>query len=130
MSTTTTRRRANVARLKLGEETWGDRLHRAYRQARASRGGKADDGAYRFSYRAVAEKLAEVGFDVSDQTVLRLELHEDVPTRMRDRQLAYFVLIAYGYDPADFGLTPDNVVLTGYDLRKVTRHLAPDRRGA
>lgn len=81
--------RSAVAKLSLGDETWGDRVHRAYRAARTQRGGKAASGEYRFSYRYVADRMAEVGLDVSDQTLLRLENFEEVPTRMRDRQIAY-----------------------------------------
>lgn len=111
----------------LTEETWGDQMHRAYRQARAkfAQGRDPQTGQAAFSYAVVARKLQSVGIPMTDQALFRLEQLTEPPTRMRQRQVAYFALIAYGYDPADFGLTPDNVVLTGFDIPKITRAIAP-----
>lgn len=114
---------------RLDTETWGERLHRAYRTARAEAGSRNPaTGEAAFSYRMVADKLRSVGIDVSDQALLRLEEQVDVPRSMRQRQVAYFTLIAYGFDPAEFGLTPDNVILSAFDLPKIKRALAPTFR--
>lgn len=112
--------------LTLPDETWGDQIHRAYRHAR-SRFGRRDPvtGRASFSYEAVAERMRQAGLDLTDQVLMRLEDHEELPSRMKQRQIAYFALIAYGYDPADFGLTPDNVALAAFDLPKIKKALAP-----
>lgn len=56
---------------------------------------------------------------------MRLEDFDEIPARMRTRQVAYFALVAYGYEPADFGLTPDTVALGAFDINKVKRAVAP-----
>jgi hypothetical protein len=113
--------------LTLTPETWGDQMHRAYRQARARFGGGRDKetGKAAFSYDVVARKLRSVGISMTDQVLLALERLDDPPKRMRQRQVAYFALIAYGYDPADFGLTPANVELSGYDIPRIKKAIAP-----
>lgn len=113
--------------LQLQDETWGDQLHRAYRQARSRFNQRRDPvtGKASFSYDVVAHKLRSVGISMTDQALFRLEELDEASTRMRQRQVAYFALIAYGYDPADFGLTPDNVALAGYDIPRITKAIAP-----
>lgn len=113
--------------LKLSSETWGDTIHRAYRTARSQYGRRRDPetGEAKFSYRTVAAKLQAAGIDASDQSLMRLEELDEMPTRMRQRQLAYWVLVAYGYDPEDFGLTADIVSLDAFNVPKIKRVLAP-----
>ena len=50
--------------LKLIEESWGDRLHRAYRMARETHG---------LTYRSVAGKVSQL-MPISDSTITRWEL--------------------------------------------------------
>lgn len=116
--------------LTLTDETWGDRVHRAYRYARdeLNLGRDPKTGQATFSYLAIAEKLRAAGIDTSDQALMRLEREPAIPTRMRQRQVAYFALMAYGFDPAEFGLTSDNVNLVGFDLPKIKRALTPTFR--
>lgn len=111
--------------LKLDAETWGDQLHRAYRQARDMYPRDPVTGEAVLSYRVVAEKMRAAGIDVGDQTLMRLEDLTELPTRMKSRQIAYFALLAYGYDPEDFGLNPQTVVLTPFDLGRIKRALLP-----
>lgn len=79
----------------LPPETWGDRLHRAYRLARARNGAG-------FTYRAVAERISEHE-PTTDVAILRLEGRPKAPEHPRGRRLALYCVCLYGIDPADFG---------------------------
>lgn len=79
----------------LPPETWGDRMHRAYRLARKRLGP-------RFTYRAIARRISEIE-PTSDVAILRLEARDRVPGNPRARRLAVFCLALYNFDPADFG---------------------------
>lgn len=116
--------------LTLGDETWGDRVHRAYRVARQRSNGQRDPltGRATFSYLTVAEKLTATGFPVSDTALLRLEEHRTIPTRATTRRIAYFAILGYGFDPADFGLTADTVDLSGFDVPRIRRMLTAGGR--
>lgn len=111
---------ATMKPLVLGDETWGERLRRAYRRAR-DRWGEG------FNYRTAAEQISRV-YPVSMTALMRLEQHENMPSQGRVRLVGYLALTAYGFDPVDFGLTPENTPLGGYDLRKVRQLLAPSNR--
>jgi hypothetical protein len=76
----------------LPPETWGKRLARARTNAQ-------------LNLRDVEERLAPY---ISRATLNRLEALDIVPARRQDRGRAFLVLILYGYDPADFGLGPDD----------------------
>lgn len=107
--------------LTLGEETWGERVRRAYRQARDTWGGG-------FNYRSVAEQISQV-YPVSMTALQRLEQNVDLPRQPRVRIVAYYTLLAYGFDPTDFGLTPENTPISNIDLRKTKQLLSPKNRG-
>lgn len=106
---------------RIDEVTWGERLHLAYRRCRAEHG---------INYLEHAERISE-WVPVSDQTLMRLELSEDIPRLPRQRQLLYFVLLSYGYEPETFGLTVDNCALQNWDIAKARKALDPgkNRRG-
>jgi len=76
----------------LPPETWGRRLARARTNAQ-------------LNLRDVEERLAPY---ISRATLNRLEALDTVPQRAQDRGRAFLVVILYGYDPAEFGLTPDD----------------------
>lgn len=103
---------------KLDEETWGERLHRAYRQCRARTG---------LVYMQHAEAISAF-VPISDQTLMRSELLEEVPARPNKRQVMFLTLLAYGFEPEEFGLTEETCSLTGFDMKRVRRELDPDRR--
>lgn len=107
--------------LTLGVETWGERVRRAYRRARDTWG----DG---FNYRSVAEQISLV-YPVSMTALQRLEQNEELPKQPRVRIVAFYALLAYGFDPADFGLTDENTPVANIDLRKTRQLLAPRNRG-
>lgn len=79
----------------LGAETWGEKVSRA----RSRSGLQARDAADRVS-RAVP---------VSHMTLLRLESLPELPSSPKKRLLAYCALVAYGFDPEDFGLSADEL---------------------
>lgn len=85
----------------LGAETWGQRLARARDEAG-------------FNLREAAYLVSHV-WPVAHTTLRSLEkLNEVPPPRSRSRRaLAVLALLAYGIDPADFGLSlsdlPDGV---------------------
>ena len=100
---------------KIDEVTWGERLHLAYRRCRQEHG---------ITYDQHAKRISE-WVPVSDQTLMRLELSEDLPKLPRQRQLLYFVLLSYGHDPESFGLTVENSALGNFDVAKARRNLTP-----
>lgn len=100
---------------KLYEPTFGEELHRIYRAGKAQ---------HRFNYLDRAAAISRV-MPVSDQTLIRYELLKEPPPRPRQRLLVYLAIISYGFDPAEFGLTPDNVPVGALDLRRVEELIAP-----
>lgn len=109
---------ANLRRLE--QETFGERLHRAYRRGRELHG---------FTYEERAEALRQV-IDISDQSLIRYETLEEVPARPGQRQKLYLILIAYGFDPEDFGLTEDLAGIPEvWDMKKIRRILDPAYKG-
>lgn len=75
----------------LGEEWWGDRLRRARRDV-------GDPGL-----REVADVVSTVQI-VSHSTLARLEGEQFIPTDRKRRNTATLMVLAYGHEPADFGL--------------------------
>lgn len=102
----------------LGEETWGERLHRAYRRCRALHG---------ITYLAHSEAISEF-IPVSDQTIMRFEERDEMPANPRQRQLAYLIVTAYGFCPEEFGLTAETCNFGLWDLPKLKKALDPSRR--
>lgn len=101
----------------LVDETWGERLSRAYRRFRVAHG---------LVYEDVARRLTELGFTVSQPGVAELGDHPDIPAREATRQRAYWVLLAYGYEPADWGLVDGETVnLAAFDVEKFRWELHP-----
>jgi hypothetical protein len=74
----------------LGPEPWGKRFARARGSA---------------TIRVVEDVLDS---EFSRATITRLESLTEAPTKQRDRRRAYMLVVLYGYDPADFGLTDDD----------------------
>lgn len=85
----------------LGPEPWGNRFARA----------REDSG---HTIRTAAMALGQF----SHATVTRLEALDEEPTKLRDRQRAFMLLVLYGYDPEEFGLGPEDVPPV-IDLKKV-----------
>lgn len=85
----------SALRVSLDAETWGDRL----RRARERSGLK------------LREVAALVGpyEPTSHQRLLNLELLDGPPIDASRRILALLVAVAYGYDPAVFGLSWDDL---------------------
>ncbi len=102
--------------LTINDETWGERFHRAYRRGRAR---------HHFTYLGVAEAISATGNPVSDQTLLRLEQADEAPRSVSQRKAAYLALVAYGFEPEEFGLTVENSGLHMADLSALRRALAP-----
>ena len=82
-------------------ETWGDKFHRAYRLARR-RYGKG------FTYREAARRVSVV-LQTNDAAILRLESFDTMPTTPRQRALAVYCLVVYGFEPGVLGFTEHNV---------------------
>lgn len=105
------------ARLKLEPETFGQKLKRAYLTQRSLYGWTLED---------IEERITSSGvMKISDTQMQRLERHTDLPPTAQTRLQAYVVIIAYGYDPADFGLTEENVPLGAIDLKKLYNLVSP-----
>lgn len=81
----------SALRVSLDAETWGDRLRRA-----RERSG--------LKLREVAALVAPYE-PTSHQRLLNLELLDGPPADASRRILALLVAVAYGYDPAVFGLS-------------------------
>jgi transcriptional regulator with XRE-family HTH domain len=90
-----------VLAAELGEETFGERLHRA----RVRRGVRL---------RTLADQVS-VCWPVSHALLYRLELEPEPPADRRRRIIAALAVIALGYEPAVFGLSRDDVP-PGMDL--------------
>lgn len=90
-----------VLAAELGEETFGERLHRA----RVRKGVRL---------RTLADRVS-VCWPVSHALLYRLELEPAPPVDRRRRIIAALAVIALGYEPAVFGLSRDDVP-PGMDL--------------
>lgn len=97
---------------ELGEETFGERLHRA----RVRRG---------VHLRTLAERVS-LCWPVSYGLIHRLESDVEPPADRRRRIIAVLTVLALGYEPAAFGLSRDELP-PGIDVSALA---APDlRRG-
>lgn len=93
----------------LGPETFGDR----FRRARETSGR---------SLREAEEAVAQF-LPTSRNSLNRLEQLDTAPADRRRRALAYLVLVAYGFDPLDFGLA-DTDLPAGLSLDSVVERIA------
>lgn len=100
----------------LGPETWGQRLRRAYLLFRDEHG---------LTYRDVAERCQEVGLPISHAGVAALAEWDELPPHPSTRRNAMWVVLAYGFDPAEWDLDGDTVDLFAYDLDKLRAALHP-----
>jgi hypothetical protein len=95
---------ANVQQRRLGPEPWGDRVSRARQLAG-------------FNVREVEEILFP---HISKSALIRLEALQEVPTSRKDRARAALVLILYGFDFDEFGVTEADIP-PAIDLRALER---------
>ena len=100
------------------EPRWGDEFRNAYIQA------KRHFEAGVISYAAVAERVSQL-IPTSDTTILRLSYNVAVPASAGTRQIAYLALMAMGFDPIQFGLTPQDRGLKGITDIQLRRMLDP-----
>ena len=101
-----------TALMKLGQETWGQRLRRAREHAGLS--------IYD------AEKIVSRVYPASYRTIARLEKLAAAPDDKR-AVLAYVAVVAYGFDPADFGLA-DTPAAAVFDLERLVATLSSQSR--
>lgn len=101
----------------LGPETFGERLHRAYRRAKEE---------YGITYQEIADQITKLGYPVSQQSVFRVEELETVPRTARKQMLVYLFVLAIGFDPAGFsGLKRPMAGMMDWD--KAAEELHPSR---
>jgi hypothetical protein len=84
-----------IALSDLGEPTWGERLLLARRRA----GVNLAEAAHRVSQ----------AVPVSYGTINRLEAMTSPPLNRKQRMYAILLLLAYSFDPADFGLSVEEL---------------------
>lgn len=107
------------ATLSRHDETWGDGFRAAFTQAKRF----FDSGIV--TYRAVAERVSQI-VPVTDSTVLRIGYVENIrESPAGTRQLAYLSLMALGYDPTEFDLTPQDRALRGMTDTELRKMLDP-----
>lgn len=82
-----------LALARLPEETWGERLRRARK---------------RRSLESTAE-LVSLAAPTSHTSLARLESLDKAPENRKARARAVLALLVYGFDPADFGLSLDEL---------------------
>lgn len=110
-------RRKRKTLLHLEPENFGHRIRRAYNTQRNVLG---------YTYSDIQDRITNSKvMKISDTQLQRLERHEGVPPTSQTRLQAYVALVAYGYDPADFGLDEKNVNLGVIDLDKLYEKVAP-----
>lgn len=105
--------------LHLVEENWGERLHRASRMSRQM---------YGQTYRDVAASISRL-HKITDSTLIRLESYKELPSQQRVRVIAFYTLLAYGFEPAEFGLTEENVGLAPELVELARKLLSPRASG-
>lgn len=92
------------------DETWGERLHRAYRRAKY-------DGQIS-NYRDVLARVGQIQ-PAAIGTIMQLERSSEAPRRQPSRVLAWLLLTTYGYDPRAWDITTENTpMLRVFDLEK------------
>lgn len=108
------------ALLRLDEETWGERYLRAYFASRSLHGPEE------VTWRRLAERVSQIT-PVAASTLMRLRTLKAEPVGPANRQLMYLVILALGFDPADFGLTEDDAS-PAWHMPTVRKLLAPKSR--
>jgi hypothetical protein len=99
------------------EEAWGERVNRAYRLFRAKHG---------LVYEDVANRLNDVGIETSQPVIADLADFTGPPSRSGSRLLAFWVLLAYGRDPREWGLDETTVPLGPFDVADMADKLNPN----
>lgn len=84
-----------MALQSLEAETWGERLTRARRRSG-------------MSLKEAAHVVSQF-WPVSHTSLMRLESLETEPADGKRRMLATLTVVAYGFEPSDFGLTVDEL---------------------
>jgi hypothetical protein len=84
-----------MALSRLDDETWGERVRRARNRSRLSL--------------KTVEHLIRPMAPASYSYVGRLEQLVAPPSDMKKRAVAFLTLVAYGYDPTEFGLSRDDL---------------------
>lgn len=88
-----------IPTLQLGEETWGERVNRAYRRGREVHG---------FTYRDIVKRVSQF-MPTSDAAVISLNTLTEPPTATRKQMVAFYVILAYGFEPNDFDLNASTI---------------------
>lgn len=102
--------------LDLPRETWGERVHRAYRHGRDQ---------YGYTYMDLAKQISRLGMPISQQTIIRLEENPVPPKTGRGHLNAWLALTAMGFNPADFQIKEPMGKLLDWD--QVKAELDPAR---
>ncbi len=100
--------RTELALARLPEESWGQRFRRA--RGRRSLESTAD--------------LVSLASPTSHTSLARLEQLDEAPEKGRPRVRAVLALLVYGYDPADFGLSLDDLP-RAVDVQRFVALLSP-----
>ena len=85
--------------LELGEETWGERLRRAYYRSKQ---------AYGHNWENLAQRVSQV-HAITDTSLMRLMDYEDKPARTKQLQMAWLLAIALGIEPEELDLYEEDI---------------------
>lgn len=102
--------------LELPPETWGARLHRAY---------KVGKEVYGYTYSEIADAISAI-YPVSQQTLIRLERNNEAPRADRVMFLAWLYVTAMGFDPRDLKVV-ETAQLKLMDKEQLRAELDPQR---
>ena len=105
------------AHLSLGDESFGEKIHRAYRIGRRK---------YGFTYSEVAERIRPI-YPISDQALQRMaeEIESLEQASSRQRIWLFLMLLAYGFEPSEFGIEDGSVSLDPEVVKLARRRLSP-----
>jgi len=102
--------------LELPPESWGARLHRAYKVGRE---------VYGYTYAELADAISPI-YPVSQQTLIRLERNNEAPKAARQMFLAWLYVTALGFDPRDLRVV-ETAQLKLMDKEQLRAELDPQR---
>lgn len=85
--------------LKLGEETWGERLRRGYYRSVREYGRK---------WEVLSQVISEVD-SITDTTLMGLMKFESKPAKAEKLRQAWLLCLALGIDPAELDLYPEDL---------------------
>lgn len=91
--------RKKAAPRPLHAEGWGERMKRAYLAQKAATGR---------TYTDIVEEVSQV-IPIHTETIRRFEHGEAPPHTRKARMNAYLVVLSYGFDPAEWELTDDDL---------------------